>query len=170
MIDRLYQVAYVCAYQLMRVYWRVRRPDTHGALVAIWHQGRILLVRNSYVRYYSLPGGYVRAGETGRQAAKRELREEVALDVEEEQLELVLDRVRDWEGKHDRVEVFRLDVAEAPTIQVDNREVVSARFFSPDEALQQNLFPTLREHILQVADPSTPVPLASPALAGAGAE
>ncbi len=168
MIDRFYQVGYVCAYQLMRVYWRLLRPATHGALVAIWHQGRILLVRNSYVKYFSLPGGYVREGETGRQAAVRELREEVALNVPEERLELALDRVRAWEGKQDRVELFRMDVDEPPRLQVDNREVVAARFFTPEEALQENLFPTLREHIEQVVAAANPV--SSGGFAGAGAE
>ena len=49
----------------MRVYWTVRRPHTHGSLVAMWFNGQILLVKNSYVRYFSLPGGYVKRGESG---------------------------------------------------------------------------------------------------------
>lgn len=155
MIDRAFQLAYVCAYQLMRVYWRVARPNTHGALVAIWHRGRILLVRNSYVGYYSLPGGYVRTGESGRQAAVRELREEVSLDVAESELALALDVTRDWEGKRDRVELFRLDVAHEPQVQVDNREVVSAQLFAPAEALSLKLFPALRQHIEEVAGLTT---------------
>lgn len=151
MIDRAFQLAYVCAYQLMRVYWRLVRPNTHGALVAIWHRGRILLVRNSYVGYYSLPGGYVRTGESGRQAAVRELREEVRLDVQEHELELALDVTRDWEGKRDRVELFRLNAEREPNVSIDNREVISARLYTPAEALALRLFPTLRQHIEEVA-------------------
>src|SRR5437868_720913 len=49
-INLLFRVAYRGAYQLMRIYWRAVHPQAHGALVAIWHDGRILLVRNSYVR------------------------------------------------------------------------------------------------------------------------
>jgi 8-oxo-dGTP pyrophosphatase MutT (NUDIX family) len=157
LIDRFYQLAYTCAYQLARVYWRVRRPSTHGALVAIWHRGRVLLVQNSYVRYYSLPGGYVRTGESGRAAAVRELREEVALDVEPDTLHLALDVTRNWEGKRDRVELFRLDSSEEPIVSIDNREVVRAAMFTPEDALQLPLFPTLRQHIEQVlADPGLP--------------
>ena len=63
-----FQFAYVCAYRLMRTYWRMRRPTTHGALVTLWHDDKLLLVRNSYVPYYSLPGGYVGKGESGRAA------------------------------------------------------------------------------------------------------
>ena len=77
MIDRLFRIVYICAYRMMRLYWAVRRPHTHGALVAIWHDGAILLARNSYLPYYSLPGGYVRRNEIARQAAIRELAEEL---------------------------------------------------------------------------------------------
>jgi hypothetical protein len=62
LIDRGFQLAYVCAYRMMRVYWMLRRPATHGALVALWNGGEVLLVKNSYARYYGLPGGYVRRG------------------------------------------------------------------------------------------------------------
>ncbi len=165
LIDRCYQLAYTCAYQLMRIYWRVRRPETHGALVAIWHDGRVLLVRNSYVKYYSLPGGYVRSGESGRAAAVRELREEISLDVEPDTLELALDVTRDWEGKRDRVELFRLNLPAEPVVAVDNREVVRAEMFAPAEALKLPLFPTLRQHIEQVAASSADIssPMGAPA-------
>jgi 8-oxo-dGTP diphosphatase len=145
--DRLFQLAYICAYQMMRVYWRIRRPERHGALVALWHQGRVLLIRNSYVRYYSLPGGYVRAGETGRQAAARELREEVAINVEPEALVSGLDLHHDWEGKRERVEIFDLEVTSEPNFKIDNREVIGASWFTPEEALKRNLFPGLRRHL-----------------------
>src|SRR5258708_6382783 len=52
-VDRGFQFAYQCAYQLMRTYWKLTRPTTHGTLVTLWNQGEVLLVRNSYVRYYS---------------------------------------------------------------------------------------------------------------------
>ncbi len=148
MIDHGYQLAYKAAYRLMRVYWKVRRPDTHGALVAIWHQGRILLVKNSYVPYHSLPGGYVKATETARQAALRELKEEIGLvGVREQALLPGVDVVHHWEGKTDHVEIFQLEVDTAPHVQVDNREVVSAAFYTPDEALKMWLFPPIARHI-----------------------
>src|SRR5271165_629031 len=92
LVDRGFQLAYFCAYRAMRTYWKIRRPTTHGALVTLWNDGEVLLVRNSYVPYYSLPGGYVRKDETAREAAVRELREEVGISTEAGRLELVLDR------------------------------------------------------------------------------
>ena len=144
LIDRTVQLAYVCAYQLMRTYWRVRQPTTHGALVALWHEGKLLLVRNSYVGYYSLPGGYIHSGESSRDAAVRELAEEIGLKARADELELALDTTHRWEGKHDHVEIFSLEVPRRPAIRVDHREVIEATWVTPERALQLNLFPPIR--------------------------
>ncbi len=148
MIDQAYQLGYKAAYRMMRMYWAARRPDTHGALVAIWHQRRILLVQNSYVPYRSLPGGYVKPTETGRQAALRELREEINLvGIQESQLLDGVDVVHHWEGKTDHVEIFQLDLEDAPTVKVDNREVIDAGFYTAEQALRLWLFPPIARHI-----------------------
>ena len=145
MVDLLYRVAYRGAYKMMRVYWKVLRPQVHGALVAIWNDGEILLVRNSYVPYHSLPGGYVHRNETGREAAVRELLEETGIRAAPTELQVALDRQHDWEGKREHIEIFELDVATRPTIKVDNREVVAATFFPPRKALELQLFEPLRK-------------------------
>jgi 8-oxo-dGTP diphosphatase len=148
LVDRAYQLGYQAAYRLMRTYWRLRKPTTNGALVAIWSRGEVLLVRNSYIPYYSAPGGYVRSSESGRDAALRELVEEVGVTVRPEELELALDVTHEWEGKHDHVQIFNLQVAERPALHIDHREVVEATWFSPKRALQlEYVFPPLRRVI-----------------------
>src|SRR5580692_1904375 len=109
LVDRGFQVAYTGAYRMMRMYWRLRHPVTHGALVAMWNGGELLLVRNSYVPYYCLPGGYVRPGESGRDAAIRELREEVRVSAEVDELKLAHEERHEWEGKKDHVMIYALD-------------------------------------------------------------
>ena len=143
-LDRSFQVAYKVAYRMMRVYWGVRRPATHGALVTLWNQGEVLLIQNSYVTYRSLPGGYVGRYETGAEAAVRELREEIGVTARIEQLEKVYDEVKDWEGKRDHVEVFRLELATRPVVRIDHREVIEAGWYTPARALELDLFPPIR--------------------------
>ncbi|OFX21835.1 MAG: hypothetical protein A2V77_20080 [Anaeromyxobacter sp. RBG_16_69_14] len=149
MSDLFFRIAYRCAYRVMRAYWRLMHPQTHGALVAIWHEGKVLLVRNSYVQYYSLPGGYVRRHESGRDAARRELLEETGIRANASALELALAERHEWEGKREHVEIFEIDVAEQPTVKADNREVVQAAFFEIEEALALDLFPPIRQVILR---------------------
>lgn len=143
-VDLLFRTLYRLAYRVMRVYWAVFHPRTHGALVALWHDGEVLLVHNSYTGYYSFPGGYVRARETGREAARRELEEEVGIRVELSELEPALVVEGPWEGKRDRVEIFELGLPRRPAFEVDHREVVEARFFAPGRALELELFPPVR--------------------------
>jgi len=143
-VDRGFQLAYKVAYRLMRVYWGVRRPATHGALVTLWNAGEVLLIQNSYVNYRSLPGGYVGRYETGAEAAIRELREEIGIVARPEQLERVYDEVKDWEGKRDHVEVFKLELDRRPEIVIDRREVIAAGWYSPSHALELDLFPPIR--------------------------
>lgn len=75
---RLYRLAA----WLYETYRLIAKPRTQGALVALWHQGRVLLVAASYRRELSLPGGWINRGETARLAAQRELAEELALQVD----------------------------------------------------------------------------------------
>lgn len=145
LVDRGYQLAYVCAYRLMRTYWKIAHPTTHGTLVALWNRGEVLLVKNSYVRFYSLPGGYLRKGESAHQAVIRELSEEVGVTARAEDLTLELDETHEWEGKLDHVKIFSLELLERPTIAVDQREVVEAAWWTPERALSLELFPPLRK-------------------------
>ncbi|MFV0296106.1 MAG: NUDIX hydrolase [Hyphomicrobiaceae bacterium] len=56
-----------------------------AASAAIFRDGRILLGergKGAMAGYWSLPGGHVEPGETVREAARREVQEETAIDAE----------------------------------------------------------------------------------------
>jgi len=63
--------------RLMHFYWRFGRASTLGArAMVIDGQGRIFLIKHSYVAGWHLPGGGVETGETFLGALARELAEE----------------------------------------------------------------------------------------------
>jgi len=115
--------------------------------VAVWHQGRVLLVKNSYRAQLTFPGGYIRPREDRRTAAARELREEVGINVQPKRLVHAYHGTHVFEHRQDTLDIYELEVDSAPNVQVDNREVVRAEFLTPDEALSLQIVPHLDEYL-----------------------
>ncbi len=132
---------------MLRVYWFLARPRTEGALVGVWHAGRVLLVRNSYRRPLSVPAGSLRRGESAQAAAARELREEVGIAVAPERLRSVREIVHRTDYKEDHSHVFEIELAEAPQLAIDRREVVWAGFVTPAGALARELSVPVRIYL-----------------------
>jgi 8-oxo-dGTP pyrophosphatase MutT (NUDIX family) len=77
------RVAYRCAYQGLRVYWFVRRPDVQGVKCVLTNGECVLLVRHTYGhREWDLPGGSVRRREPPDDTARREMQEELGVAVD----------------------------------------------------------------------------------------
>jgi 8-oxo-dGTP diphosphatase len=151
-LDALWRVAYRVAFRLQRVYWRIRRPVLVGAYVAVWHEGRLLCVRNSYRQSLSLPAGGLNRGELPREGALRELREEVSISARPEALTYVGEIVSRVGSAEDRAHFFELRcAAEAPPFRVDGREVVWAGFLPPAEVLAARPVDVVRQYLERVA-------------------
>ncbi len=118
-------------YPLARAWWEVRSPLHRGALVAVWAGGRLLLVRQSYQGRAAFPGGGVGHNEHPRDAAHRELIEELGLDAPPSAMSLACETTQRWDGRRDTVTFFELHLAREPSLRVDLREIVSAAFYDP---------------------------------------
>jgi 8-oxo-dGTP pyrophosphatase MutT (NUDIX family) len=79
----LRRIGYRAAHTLLRAYWRVVRPHTRGVKCVVREGDAVLFVRHAYGdrRCWELPGGGIKRGEEPRDAAAREAREELGLDL-----------------------------------------------------------------------------------------
>lgn len=128
LVDPVYRFSYIAGFRSARLLWGLTRPAHAGALVAITVGDRLMLVRQSYRRQLSLPGGGISPGEEASVAASRELREELALDVPVAALRLAHVETGLWDGRRDTVSFFELALDAPPPVRIDNREIVEARF------------------------------------------
>lgn len=72
-LNRIALVAKITAQALLA-------PVAYGACALIERDGKVLLVRHSYVAGWLLPGGGVARGESAEQAVIREMKEEIGLE------------------------------------------------------------------------------------------
>ena len=133
---RLYRLAA----WLYETYRLVAKPRTHGALVALWHQGQVLLVAASYRNELSLPGGWINRDETARMAAQRELAEGCASKW----------KPTSWVNT---VTIFSVELAERPRLQVDGLEILSCLWLTRAEALEHAITGHLRAYLLGKPNP-----------------
>lgn len=114
---------------VQRLHWRLVRPTTIGVRLLAVKEGEALLVKHTYLDGWYLPGGGVKAGETLRDAIKREAAEEAGAGLKELQLFGVYSSF--LEGKSDHIVVFLCE--NFTWKQVGNREIESVRCFAFNE-------------------------------------
>ena len=111
-------------YPVIKLYWRVFKPKTTGVKVFIKYKDQVFFIQNSYgQRYWTLPGGGVKKGESLEDAAKREVKEEVGIVLNQ-----VISKgsfLYEEEGKKDMIHVFFAEV-EDNLFRIDNLEIKNA--------------------------------------------
>lgn len=136
---------------LMHLYWRFSRPATLGArALVIDADGRVFLIKHSYVDGWHLPGGGVETGESLLTALARELAEEGnILMTTQPVLHGVFFNGRVSRRDHVAVYIVREFRQDGPP--VPNREIVEHGFFARD-ALPADTGRATRARIAEVFD------------------
>ncbi len=126
--------------RMFHLYWRVARGMTLGArAVVIDSDGRVFLVKHSYVSGWHLPGGGVEVGQSFEAAMRRELMEEGRIEVLGH---VILHGVflNDHVSPRDHVAIYVVHHFRQDRMPEPNREIVACGFFAsdalPDETTQ----------------------------------
>ena len=118
--------------RVLHFYWRFSRGLTIGVRGLVFDaQGRVFLIKHSYVPGWHLPGGGVEHGETLLSALARELREEGNIELigPPELYGIYWNRRIAWRD-HVALYVVRSFRQTAPP--QPNSEIVAHGFFAPD--------------------------------------
>ncbi|MGZ3282054.1 MAG: NUDIX domain-containing protein [Xanthobacteraceae bacterium] len=135
--------------RVLHFYWRFARAMTLGVrALVIDGEGRIFLVKHSYVSGWHLPGGGVEAGETLVEAAARELREEGNIELTAPpRLHGIFFNSR--ASRRDHVALFVVRAFRQVAAPVPDREIVAHGFFALD-ALPDETTASTRARISEV--------------------
>ncbi len=91
-------------HRLQRLFWSLTRQLTVGVRLLAVRDGKVLLVRHTYLEGWYLPGGGVQAGESLQEAVRREAAEEAGAELRGLKLFGVYSSF--LEGKSDHITVF----------------------------------------------------------------
>ena len=115
----------------MHLFWWMSRGMTLGARAAVFDaQGRVFLVRHTYVSGWQLPGGGVENNETIMDALHRELREEGRIELTGEPVFHGIFFNRKI-SKRDHVAVYVVRQYSQDRLPEPNREIAESGFFDP---------------------------------------
>jgi 8-oxo-dGTP pyrophosphatase MutT (NUDIX family) len=122
------RLGYRLASRVLGLVWVLARVRRAGVKCFITDGDRVLLVRHSYgARAWDLPGGAGRRGESAPAIARREMAEELGIDISAWR---DLGALRSVRGRH-HVRILAAEVS-APMLRPDPVELETAAWFDRD--------------------------------------
>src|SRR5215467_5733120 len=134
---------------LVNLYWRLSRGLTLGVRgLVIDGDGRVFLVKHTYIRGWHLPGGGVEPGETVLEALARELKEEGNIELVDAPTQFAV-YFQPAMSRRDHVVLFVVHRFRQPAPPVPDHEIMAHGFF-PRDALPQDTSAATRARIAEV--------------------
>ena len=140
---------------LLHIYWRFSRGLTVGVRgLVLDGEGRVFLVKHSYVAGWHLPGGGVEKGETLLAALARELREEGNIELSAKPVLHAIYFNRRISSR-DHVALYVVRSFQQTALPQPNHEIVAHGFFAMQD-LPADTSRATRERIAEVITGRTP--------------
>lgn len=157
MLSRL-RVAFESAIRLVMHQWfRFARGLTMGVrAVVVDADGRVFLVRHTYVAGWHLPGGGVEVGETALDALARELREEGHIELRDTP-KLFGVYFNGHVSRRDHVLLYLVRAFTQASVPTPNREIAATGFFAVND-LPEGTTQGTKARIAEVLQGAAPAP------------
>ncbi|MGW4211386.1 NUDIX hydrolase [Lentzea sp. NPDC004789] len=130
------------------------RVAVPAAVIVVEHAGAVLMMFDSWRRQWELPGGAREPGETPRQAAVRELREETGIRGVEPDGAAVAEFDLTNPDRHEFLAVYRVRLRAAPRLIV-NAEALGFLWWPPSNPVGEDMTPLDAEIARRVFHSST---------------
>ncbi|MES3004892.1 MAG: NUDIX domain-containing protein [Patescibacteria group bacterium] len=112
--------------EVVKLYWRIFRPETFGVKIILTHSNSILLVKHTYGYNYTFPGGGIKKDEDKLEGVKREVKEELGIQLSA--IHYVGHLVSTRFYKKDNIFIYTSELFER-SFTVDALEIESANWF-----------------------------------------
>jgi 8-oxo-dGTP pyrophosphatase MutT (NUDIX family) len=127
---------------IYKFYCFIFRPKSLGVKVVVENNNKILMVRISYShKKWTFPGGGVEKGESFKEAAQRELEEEVGIKTQD--LVEVGEYSSDSNYKKNIVRCFYLQT-DSSFAKIDNFEISESGWFDPNKLPENQSFAVVK--------------------------
>jgi len=114
-------------------------------------EGKILLVKSpKWANKWMMPGGHIEPGETMAAAAKREIQEEVGIEIEPKSILLFQELINSkdfYRPAHFIYFVFLCEMKDGDNVVLDNSELNGYIWVKPEEGLKMELAESFSETI-----------------------
>jgi ADP-ribose pyrophosphatase YjhB (NUDIX family) len=121
--------------------------------------GRVLIVKPKYKKGWSVIGGYREAGESPLDSVRREVKEEIAIDLRPERFSVLgLRYVPTRKGRHQYTQInFKADLTfeEIKSMRLQGAELSEYRFVRPEDLGQYADTPRIQALRAQLQSPGS---------------
>jgi len=123
----------------------------NGAYIICQYGEKVLMIKNSYKSYFTIPCGKIDRGESSLEAAQRELKEEVNLDFPLDRFTYIKQVINRTEYKEDHQFYYHVNIDSNSVEQIvpDGLEVTEANLMSKEEIINENIFCPVKNIIFE---------------------
>ena len=148
LLQEMIKFLYIIYYKLHLVYCFLFRPKVEGSYCLIFVDDYLLIIKNSYKTYWTVPCGGINKGEEPIDAAIREVEEEVGLNLEAQRVSFIKVILNTTEYKKDRIHLFNYRMNSFPEVKIDDKEVVDYKWVKVSDTKDLPLFHPIKQFLL----------------------